>query len=374
MRIVPHRSHFYPPLFILIDLFSDVRRAALLNIPVTAQTLPTVLARTRDIDTTVRRLVYGSVLLAHTELPDGAMPGAAHPRVLTIAQREQIVRNGLGDREPAVRAAAGKLVGAWVDAVSVGTKKGAILEDLLAFLGTFDLRESAVVEDALLSVFVTRVDVFDALEFDGVYILLDLFTSLPLNLVPVFDIENAEEFWHGITPEKSFLVRVFVDHCVSTKENVHLEKVLPVVTAHAFRIQDAYNSLLDSLAAIEEPGGDEEVAEDREFILAELLRLALNLDYADEIGRRRLEQFVRECQMFVSAYLPLSTVLAGHMISQEALPSGLVTRCLDVLRTLSSSERDLIRIVVEVVHELRDANDDDEVIVRLSLPSTIVRP
>ena len=53
------------------------------------------------------------------------------------------------------------------------------------------------------------------------------------------------------------------------------------------------------------------------------------------------------------------------MISQEALPSGLVTRCLDVLRTLSSSERDLIRIVVEVVHELRDANDDDEVIVRL---------
>ncbi|KAI0283165.1 hypothetical protein BC826DRAFT_1061292 [Russula brevipes] len=47
------------------------------------------------------------------------------------------------------------------------------------------------------------------------------------------------------------------------------------------------------------------------------------------------------------------------MISQEALPSGLITRRLDVLRTLSSSERDLIRIVVEVVHELRDANDDE---------------
>jgi hypothetical protein len=59
----------------------------------------------------------------------------------------------------------------------------------------------------------------------------------------------------------------------------------------------------------------------------------------------------------------LTGVLLGHMISQEALPSALVTRCLDVLRTLSSSERDLIRVVVEVVHELRDANDDDEVIV-----------
>lgn len=62
----------------------------------------------------------------------------------------------------------------------------------------------------------------------------------------------------------------------------------------------------------------------------------------------------------------LSDVVTGHMISQEALPSGLVTRCLDLLRTLSSSERDLIRVVVEVVHELRDANDDDEVIVSLS--------
>ena len=57
------------------------------------------------------------------------------------------------------------------------------------------------------------------------------------------------------------------------------------------------------------------------------------------------------------------------MISQETLPSGLVTRCLDLLRILSSSERDLIRVVVEVVHELRDANDDDEVIVRPSAPS-----
>ena len=116
--------------------------------------------------------------------------------------------------------------------------------------------------------------------------------------------KNSEEFWHGLTPEKAFLVRVFVDHCVSTKENARLEKVLPVVTAHAFRIQDAYNSLLDSLTPAE-GGGDDEVADDREFILAELLRLALNLDYADEIGRRRLEQFVRTCG--ISVCVPCSS-------------------------------------------------------------------
>ena len=69
-----------------------------------------------------------------------------------------------------MRAAAGKLIGAWIDAVSVGTKKGPVLEDFLAFLSTFGLRESAVVEDALLSMFIMRVDVFDALEFDGTHL------------------------------------------------------------------------------------------------------------------------------------------------------------------------------------------------------------
>jgi condensin complex subunit 3 len=132
----------------------------------TVQTLIIVHTRTRNVDMTVRRLIYGSVLLAHTDLPDDAMPGVAHPRALTIAQREQIARNGLSDREPAVRAATGKLIGAWVDAVSVGTNKGPYLEDLLDFLGTFDLRESAVVENALLSMFITHVNELDALKFD----------------------------------------------------------------------------------------------------------------------------------------------------------------------------------------------------------------
>jgi condensin complex subunit 3 len=48
------------------------------------------------------------------------------------------------------------------------------------------------------------------------------------------------------------------------------------------------------------------------------------------------------------------------MISQEVLPEPLVSRCLDVLRTLSANERDLIRVVVEVVHDLRDPADSDE--------------
>jgi hypothetical protein len=50
----------------------------------------------------------------------------------------------------------------------------------------------------------------------------------------------------------------------------------------------------------------------------------------------------------------------GDMISQDTLPENLVARCLDVLRTLSANERDLIRLVVEVVHDLRDSSDSDD--------------
>ncbi|KAI9431956.1 hypothetical protein H4582DRAFT_2062359 [Lactarius indigo] len=268
----------------LAETNKPLQRCLRTSSPTTLPHTPTVLARTRHrYDST--QIVYGNILLAHAEPPDGALPGAAHPRALTIAQRELIVRNGLGDREP-----------------------------------------TRGVEDALLSVFVTRVDVFDALEFDA----------------PEYCLRNAEDFWRGLTPEKAFLVRVFVDHCVTTKETTRLEKVLPVVTAHAFRIQEAYNTLLDVLDGAEGPGGDDEAIDEHEFILAELLRLALNLDMLMKLADGGWSN---------STY----DIAGGSSF-------GLVTRCLDVLRTLSSSERDLIRIVVEVVHELRDANDDDEVI------------
>ena len=51
------------------------------------------------------------------------------------------------------------------------------------------------------------------------------------------------------------------------------------------------------------------------------------------------------------------------MLGKHNLPETLLAPCLNVMRTLSSSERDLIRIVVEIVHELRNTadTDDDEV-------------
>jgi len=129
-----------------------------------------VLARTRDSDTIMRKLVYSAILNQHCFDSDGAGMGVVHPRVLTIAQREFIIRNGLGDREPAVRQAAGSLLGTWVDVARGDVKNDkskSLKDDVLALLSLFDLMESTVAEDALLSVFDRRHDISDHLEFEG---------------------------------------------------------------------------------------------------------------------------------------------------------------------------------------------------------------
>ena len=326
------------------DTAPEVRRAALVNIHVTADTIPHLLTRTRDLDSNVRKHAYSTVLERNSSIGEGEdskSVGNAHPRFLSIEHREMVVKHGLGDREPSVRAAAANLVGTWVDVmrnpdeiVKNETPAQELEQTMLSFLTLFDLQEVTIAEEALMSVFKTRAEIFDNLEL-------------------------GDPFWENLTPEKTFLARVFVDQCAAAKNDGRLEATLPVVTAMAFRIQERYNKLMDlvkyelderSIRADEQ----EEERMSQEFMLTELLKLAVNLDYADEIGRRKMFQLVRA------------------MIAHQALPEGLASRCLDVLRKLSDSERDLIMVVVEVIHELRDPEEpEDDAVVSIKSSSLL---
>jgi condensin complex subunit 3 len=358
-------------------LFSDVRRAALVNIPPNPRTIPAMLARTRDVDPNVRKLVYSTVLepnctiVTDAESKDEAM-GPSHPRVFSIEQREVVIRNGLGDREEAVKNAAAKLVSMWLDVARVGiphVNDKSIEADIVSFLQLFDLVENSAAEDALLSIFKLRPDILDALEFNGVFGSPRRFTPSSL---------YTDVFWESSTPEKTFLARVFVDHCISNKDDARLENSLPVVTMFVFLIQAKWQELVDVMQAEEEEmllrGGIEDEAEqelrakreeerlDQEFIIGEMLRMAVNLDYADEIGRRKMFQLVRKYNIILCLSMSLTHNSTGNMICQDILPEGLVGRCLDVLRKLSPNERDLIRVVVEVVHELRDPEEEEQIV------------
>lgn len=143
------------------------------------------------------------------------------------------------------------------------------------------------------------------------------------------------------------------------------------MTLIAFRIQEAYNHLVEDITNQEahtedldsnemDRREDERIA--TELVISELLKLAVNLDYSDEIGRRKTFQLVRASFHFFTGFYPHVQAI-GDMLRAEALPEKLMAPCLDVLRTLSPSERDLIRVVVETVQELRDnayGEDEDE--------------
>ncbi|KIY53262.1 hypothetical protein FISHEDRAFT_33685 [Fistulina hepatica ATCC 64428] len=313
------------------DPAPEVRRAILLNLPLFSRVIPHVLQRTRDVDPLTRKLVYTSVL-AKLE----------HPRRLTLAQRELTVRTGLGDREPGVRVAAARLVTRWFDLVQtevmeqlsdVQLDDGKIMRAFLAFLALFDVvgpavDTRAVATDAALAVFVTRPSLTDGFIF-------------------------SPDYWKDLTPERAVLARVFMEDCLagddgSKKRGLNgLERLdaaqMPVVSAFALLLQDRYNLLLSALTALEDSSNAEKTAEDledalaqAETILSELLRMSMRLDYADESGRRRVFAVVKD------------------MLTHARLLPGLIGPCLDVMLRIMDSERDLIRIIVEVIVDLRD--------------------
>ena len=57
------------------------------------------------------------------------------------------------------------------------------------------------------------------------------------------------------------------------------------------------------------------------------------------------------------------------MLSQTNLPEAIIPKCVDILSKISDGERDLIRVVVDVVTELREGEGDDDGDVRRVLPN-----
>lgn len=93
---------------------------------------------------------------------------------------------------------------------------------------------------------------------------------------------------------------MFAEHCRETKDDEALEQCLPVVTSHALFIQDYYNRLLETLEKLDADSVDEAEGERLEeqviqlaFVIKELLKMAVELDYADEMGRRKMWILIR---------------------------------------------------------------------------------
>ncbi|KKA19553.1 Nuclear condensin complex subunit 3 [Rasamsonia emersonii CBS 393.64] len=258
------------------DAAADVRKTLLLNLPLTPATLPYLLERARDLDAATRRALYSRLL-----------PTLGDFRHLSLSMREKLLRWGLRDRDENVRKATGKLFyERWIeDCAGNHPEEGGPVNQLsppnmsalLELLERIDVvnsgMEGGVAHEAMRSFWEGRPDYREAVVFD-------------------------EKFWDDLTAESAFLARSFNDFCRVENEDKYedlADEKMPEVTALAHFLGKYSSALLGKLKQANLTGGTNEGdTMEIEFVVEQLLHIALTLDYSDEVGRRKMFSLLRE--------------------------------------------------------------------------------
>ncbi|KAI9720314.1 MAG: hypothetical protein M1828_005698 [Chrysothrix sp. TS-e1954] len=302
------------------DPSAEVRRSLLLNLPLTQSTLPFLLERARDLDVSLRRALYGRLL-----------PALGDFRHLSLTHREKILRWGLRDRDETVQKATARLFSErWIedcarvaDAEPPETKSIQAAEPssegLLELLERIDVANSGhdggIALDAMKEFWNSRPDYRSFMNFD-------------------------EAFWNDLSAESVFVARTFNDFCHQDGASELLQEKMPEVTRFAFLIQSNVNTLVKLVQDLATQENDESDSEQQEFIVEQLLAMALTLDYSDEVGRRTMFSLMREA------------------LAIADLPEEATRLVIDVLRatcgTNSTSERDFCGVVLEAIAEVHD--------------------
>ncbi|CAM1510341.1 Fc.00g006760.m01.CDS01 [Cosmosporella sp. VM-42] len=312
------------------DPSADVRRSLLVNLPILPNTLPFLLERARDQDSATRRAVYSRLL-----------PALGDFRHLSLSMREKLLRWGLRDRDENVRKAAGRLFRErWIeDCAGVPPQEdGAPAEPsppnfdgLLELLERIDVVnsgvENGVALEAMKGFWEGRPDYREAVNFD-------------------------DNYWETLSAESVFIARSFNDFCRNEGNGKYsnlLEEKLPEVTKLAFFLERYLNVLIEALRRVaqQEPEEDEEEEDtvEQEFIVEQMLHIALSLDYSDEVGRRKMFTLLRQS------------------LSIPELPDEVTKLTMEVLQGICSpdaaGEREFCSIVLESVADVHDTIVDE---------------
>lgn len=317
------------------DPAADVRRTLLINLPITPKTLPFLLERARDQDALTRRAVYSRTL-----------PRLGDFRHLSLSMREKLLRWGLRDRDENVRKAAGRLFrerwiedcardGAQEDGDGAKEKDAALpvsFEALLELLERIDVVSSGVENgialEAMAGFWEGRPDYREGVNFD-------------------------DHFWETLSAESIFMARSFNNFCRTEGNGRYeslLEEKLPEVTRLAFYLERYLNALIDALAhaakAAEAGEEEEEDTVEQEFIVEQLLHIALSLDYSDEVGRRKMFTLLRQA------------------LSIPELPDEVTKLAIGVLHYIcapdAAGEREFCSVVLESVADVHDTIVDEQ--------------
>ena len=322
------------------DPAAEVRRNLLLNLPLNKDVLPYLLERARDSDGSTRKALYARLL-----------PALGDFRHLSLTHREKLLRWGLRDRDENVRKATAKLFcERWIEDCAALPAAQAAEE------GEGDNEQQTQKKpnqaadpslDALLEL-LERIDVVNSGIEGGIALtaMQEFWEGRPDY---VDYVSFPDDFWEDLNPELAFVARTFNDFCrASSKEGgyrdlyVLVEIKFPEVTKFAFFLEQEMNSLVETLQLV--AAGEDEDAEDesaqQEFIVEQLLHMAMRFDYADEVGRRKMFTLMREA------------------LALADLPEEATRLVVEVLRLVcgedARGEREFCGLVLEAIADVHD--------------------
>lgn len=305
------------------DTSAEVRRSLLTNLPLEPATLPYLLERARDLDAATRRALYSRLL-----------PTLGDFRHLSLSMREKLLRWGLRDRDESVRKATGKLFfDRWIedcagtnkdeDGGAVGQRSPPNYSALTELLERIDVinsgLETGIAHEAMNCFWEGRPDYREEVVFD-------------------------EQFWETLTAESTFMLRSFNDFCRVENEGKYeglADEKLPEVAALAHFLGQYTSDLLQRRKVAKETGqGDDEDTLEQEFVIEQLLHVAMTLDYSDEVGRRKMFSLLRE-------------FLAVPELPEESTKLTVETlRC--VCGPGAAAESEFCSVVLEAIAEVHD--------------------
>lgn len=268
------------------DSSAEVRRAALLNLVKTNTTKHYLLERAKDVNSINRRLVYSKVIKDFGDF-----------RTIDSKIRQKLLAWGLKDREESVQRACIKMFAVdWLNTLD---------GDLIEFLQRLHITHSDIAELAMKQFFNYRKDILSKISF-------------------------PKSIWLELTPEISFLARTFYYHCIEHSLNDIIDANYPE-SAELAALLRKYLEARKQLTNLED-------AEDFDFVIEQLLKIGVDYDFSDEIGRREMLQVIRSS------------------LSNDRLTDKLIIVALQVLKKLSINEKDFCAMVTEIITDIRDSD------------------
>jgi condensin complex subunit 3 len=290
------------------DPRAEVRRSCLKHIEKNRFTEPYIVERARDVDSVNRRLLFSKILPTYRRCTD-----------LSPESRKKLLSWGLRDRDESVRkAAANWLTNTWMH----------------------DFNNN--IHTLMLELDVTENEISDT----AVRTLLDKRPSI------VTDMKLDELFLDGLTPQSTLLMRIIFEYCQDNDMSNIIEDQFPEAAAFASLLEKYLRMRDENLAKIsmlnEQLREHPELAEehdiidpdDHNYIIMQLLKIAVDYDYSDEYGRNKM-------------YTILRRALSNNTITEPILP--ILMEC---LRKLATNERDFCQMTVEIINDMRDSEYD----------------